>query len=107
MAEDFIGSVKEIEQEAEALMEQARSEARTILEEARRQADDILSRSLPLDEVRKEQEKIVQTAREQAEIMIENARRQAEAHRKAAGARLEEVVNLMLTYLKGGKSSSV
>ena len=50
MAEDFIGSVKEIEQEAEALMEEARSEARTILEEARRQAGDILSRSLPLDD---------------------------------------------------------
>ncbi len=106
MAEDFIGSVKEIEQEAEALMGQARAEAGTILEEARKQAGDILSRSLPLDEVKKEQEQIVQTARTQAETMIENARQQAEAHRKTAGTKLDEVVSLMLTRLKGNNSSS-
>ncbi|MDX9763336.1 MAG: hypothetical protein RBT82_14920, partial [Desulfomonilia bacterium] len=74
---------------------------RTILEEAGKQAGDILSRSLPLDEVKKEQEKIIQTARSQAETMIENARQQAEAHRKIAGTRLDEVVSLMITHLKG------
>ena len=101
MAEEFIGSVKEIEQEAEALMDQARAEARRILEEAGKQADDILSRSLPMDEIHKEQEQILQTARSQAETMIDNARSQAAVHRQRAAGKLDEVVGMMLTQLRG------
>ncbi len=105
MTEEFIGSVKEIEREAEALLEQARAEARKILEDARKQADEILSKSLPMDEIHKEQEQILQTARMQAETMIEDARKRAAVHRQQASSRLDEVVGMMLTQLRGNSTS--
>lgn len=101
MAEEIRDTIKEIEKEAEKLIEKARADARGILEDANKKAREILSEELPLDAFKGERDKILTDAQEEAKQRIEESRKASAGIRSASSGRVDEFSRMMADQVRG------
>jgi len=105
MARDIAGGVKNIEVEAERILEEARGQADEILVRAKQEAKQILSSELPMDEVKPQCEETIGKAREQADQEMKSSQRRASEIGANADKKVEEVVKLMVSIITGARSA--
>jgi len=68
-------TIREIEGEAEKLIETARADARGILEDASKKARDIMSSEILMEDVKSERDRIISAAEEEAKRKLRNRKR--------------------------------
>ncbi len=101
MPKEIAGSVEDIENEAEKLLEEASAQAREILSEAREEARKTLSSELSLDEVKGEYDRIVNEAREEAERKRTDSEKRAAAISDNAEKKAREITGRMVSIIAG------
>ncbi|TFG90155.1 MAG: hypothetical protein E4H15_08125 [Syntrophobacterales bacterium] len=101
MPAEIRDTIREIEKEAEGLIEKARTEARGVLEDANKKAREILSAELRVDEFKSECDKIVSGAQEEAGKRIEKARKASVGIRSASFGKMDAFSQTMADQVRG------
>ncbi len=94
-------TIKEIEKEAEKLIEAARAEARGVLEEANKKAREITSGELLVDTFKGERDRIISEAQEGAQKKIEKSRKASAGIRSASSGKIDEFSRSMVNQVRG------
>jgi vacuolar-type H+-ATPase subunit H len=94
-------TIREIEDEAEQLIEKARADAGVILEDASKKAREILSAELLVDEFTSECDGIVSGAQEEAQGRVEEARKVSAGIRSASSEKIDKLSQLMADQIRG------
>lgn len=94
-------TIREIENEAEKLIEKARADTKRILEDASKKIGEILSAEIVMDEVRGEHDRIISGAKEEAGKKIEEARKASSLIRSDSSAKIDKFSQLMEDYIRG------
>jgi len=100
-ATEIRDTIRDIEKEAEGLIEKARAEARGILEDANKKAREILSAELLVDEFTAERDKIVSAAQKEAQGRIEKARKASAGIRTASSGKIDTFSRSMADQVRG------
>ncbi|HET57027.1 MAG TPA: hypothetical protein ENN35_01120 [Deltaproteobacteria bacterium] len=101
MAEDTYTSIKDIEAEAEKIIEEAKAAAKATTERARAEAKEILASDIAVDDTSELEKEIVTQAEEEARRKIEEAERRAAKLKKSSADQVEGIVNEIVGYMKG------
>ena len=99
--DDITSGMKNIESEAEKILESARSQANETLLNAKEEAGRILSAELPMDEVKAECRQIVHKAKEEAEKIAEDTENKIARIRHDANKKVEEIAERMVSIITG------
>lgn len=103
MPEDITAGVEAIEQEAERILEHAKSQASEIRARAREQASRLLNSELPLQDVQKECDEIVRKAREEADAETERSGKEASQITVVARKKLTQVARHLVEVVIGSE----
>ncbi len=101
MPAEISDTIKEIEREAESLIEKARTDARGTLEEANKKAREITSGELLTDAFKGERDRIISEAQEEAKKKIEKARKASAGIRSASSGKIGEFSRSMADQVRG------
>lgn len=99
--ENITNNVERIENEAEKILESARSRANDILLEAREKGRKISSSQLNMDEVKAESATIIHNAKEEADKKIEASHLESQQLENLASEKVNEVVEHILNIVTG------
>ena len=94
-------TIREIENEAEKLIEKARADAKRILEDTNKKVGEILSAETVMDAVRGEHDRIISGAKEEAGRKIEESRKTSSLIRSDSSAKIDNFSQLMANYVRG------
>jgi len=94
-------TIREIENEAEKLIEKARAGTKRILEDANKKVGEILSAEIVMDEVRDEHDRIISVAKKEAGVKIEESRKASGLIRSGSSAKIDKLSQLMADYIRG------
>ncbi len=103
MAADTYTSIKDIEAEAEKIIEAAKAEAKSTTDAARAEAREILSSEVSLGDVADQEKDILAKAREEAQKKIEEAELRAGKLKKLSTDKVETVVKEIMAHTKGNR----
>ncbi|MDO9515064.1 MAG: hypothetical protein Q7J01_03060 [Syntrophales bacterium] len=101
MPAEIRDTIRDIEKEAEKLIEKARIEARGILEDANKKAREILSAELLVDKFKTERDKIVSGAQEEAGKRIEESRKASAGIRSSSAGKIDAFSQSMADQVRG------
>ena len=101
MPAEIRDTIREIEKDAEKLIEKARTEARGILEDANKKAREILSAELLVDTFNSERDKIVSGAQEKAGKRIEESRKASAGIRSSSAGKIDAFSQSMANQVRG------
>ncbi|MDD5723420.1 MAG: hypothetical protein PHY29_06730 [Syntrophales bacterium] len=101
MPAEIRGTIRDIEKEAEKLIEKARTEARGILEDANKKAREVLSAELIVDKFKTERDGILSMAREEADKGIEESRKASAGIRSASSGKIDAFSRSMADQVRG------
>ncbi len=94
-------TIREIEGEAEQLIEKARADARGILEDANKQAREILSSEVFMDDVESERGRIISEANEEAKKEIEKSKVTSKRITSTVATKIDKFSQLMANQIRG------
>jgi vacuolar-type H+-ATPase subunit H len=101
MAADTYTSIKDIEAEAENIVEEAKATAKATTEKARAEAREILASEISIGDTSDVEKEIIAQAEEEARRKIEEAEQRAAKLRKSSTEQVEGVINEIVEYMKG------
>jgi len=101
MAKEITNSVEALENEAEKILEKAKTRASEIFLEAREEAKKILSSPLPLDAVKTEYDRIVSRARAEADEKIRDSEKRAAEIAINADKKVKGITELLVNIVTG------
>ena len=101
MPAEIRDTIREIEKDAEKLIEKARTEARGILEDTNKKAREILSSEVFMDEVESERGRIVSEAEEEAKKEIEKSKETSKRITSKVATKIDTFSQLMADQIRG------
>jgi len=101
MAKEITNSVEALENEAEKILEKAKTRASEIFLEAREEAKKILSSPLPLDALKTEYDRIVSGARAEADEKIRDSEKRAAEIGINADKKVKGITELVVNIVTG------
>jgi len=100
-AEQIIGSIENIESEAEKALEKARSQANEIILKAKDEAGRLLSSEVLLDEVKGECEQIIDVAGKKAGREVEESKKKASEIRTSTSEKVGKITERIVNIITG------
>jgi len=101
MPAEIRDTIRDIEKEAEKLIEKARTEARGILEDANKKAREILSSELLVDKFKSEHDRIISGAEKEAGKRIEESKKASAGIRSASFGKIDAFSRSMADQVRG------